>query len=402
VTTAAALEILGPKFCFQTKLEIDGKINSEGVLNGNLYIRGGGDPTLGSEHLGDKDFLLKWVEEVKKAGIKQINGQIIADGTIYDDLGVNPKWTWEDIGNYYAAGAYGISYMDNTYQLVLRSGENGTTPEILRIIPEIPAMTFENYLTSTSITYDSAFFYGAPHSYLRSIHGEIPANRFEYIIKGDIPNPGLLLAENFQDKLNESGITISKLPSDIVTNESERRVILVQESPPLSEIIKETNVHSNNGYAEQIFRYLALSKNKIGTSNGSVQVIRSFWKSKGLPVEQLFMYDGCGLSPVDAVSSQFLVDLLSYMQTISPNREAFINSLPVAGKSGTLTNFLEKTELQGKVHAKSGTISRVKCYAGYIDLKKKNYVFAIMVNNPNGTSKAVIRKMEELLLSIVQ
>ena len=263
-------------------------------------------------------------------------------------------------------------------------------------------MTFENYLTSTSITYDSAFFYGAPHSYLRSIHGEIPANRFEYIIKGDIPNPGLLLAENFQDKLNESGITISKLPSDIVTNESERRVILVQESPPLSEIIKETNVHSNNGYAEQIFRYLALSKNKIGTSNGSVQVIRSFWKSKGLPVEQLFMYDGCGLSPVDAVSSQFLVDLLSYMQTISPNREAFINSLPVAGKSGTLTNFLEKTELQGKVHAKSGTISRVKCYAGYIDLKKKNYVFAIMVNNPNGTSKAVIRKMEELLLSIVQ
>jgi D-alanyl-D-alanine carboxypeptidase/D-alanyl-D-alanine-endopeptidase (penicillin-binding protein 4) len=176
----------------------------------------------------------------------------------------------------------------------------------------------------------------------------------------------------------------------------------VQESPPLSEIIKETNVHSNNGYAEQIFRYLALSKNKIGTSNGSVQVIRSFWKSKGLPVEQLFMYDGCGLSPVDAVSSQFFVDLLSYMQTISTNRDAFFNSLPVAGKSGTLTNFLEKTALQGKVHAKSGTISRVKCYAGYIDLKRKNYVFAIMVNNPNGTSKAVIRKMEELLLSIVE
>lgn len=402
VTTATALEILGPKFCFQTKLEIDGKINSDGVLNGNLYIRGGGDPTLGSEHLGDKNFLQKWVEEVKKTGIKKINGRIIADGTIYDDLGVNPKWTWEDIGNYYAAGAYGISYMDNTYQLVLRSGANGTTPEILRIIPEIPSMTFENYLTSTSIAFDSAFFYGAPHSYLRSIHGEIPANRLEYIIKGDIPNPGLLLAENFQDELIENGIYINKLPSDIVTNESERRVILVQESPPLSEIIKETNVHSNNGYAEQIFRYLALSKNKIGTSNGSVQVIRSFWKSKGLPVEQLFMYDGCGLSPVDAVSSQFFVDLLSYMQTISPNREAFFNSLPVAGKSGTLTNFLEKTALQGKVHAKSGTISRVKCYAGYIDLKRKNYVFAIMVNNPNGTSKAVIRKMEELLLSIVE
>jgi D-alanyl-D-alanine carboxypeptidase/D-alanyl-D-alanine-endopeptidase (penicillin-binding protein 4) len=400
VTTAAALELLGPDFCFQTKLEIDGTLNSKGVLNGNLYIRGGGDPTLGSEHLGDKDFLIKWVEEIKKVGIKKITGQIIADGTIYDDQGVNPKWTWEDIGNYYAAGAYGISYMDNTYQLVLRSGIEGTTPEILRMNPDIPSLTFENYLTSTLITSDNSTIYGAPHSNLRGIRGEIPANRSEFIVKGDIPNPGLLLAEQFQDKLIDSGIDIHQLPSDIVSKTTDRRVILVQESPPLKEIIKETNIHSNNGYCEQIFRYLALQKNAIATSNGAVQVVRSFWKSKGLPVEQLFMYDGCGLSPVDAVSSQFLVDLLIYMQTISPNKEAFFNSLPVAGESGTLTNFLEKTALQGKVHAKSGTISRVKCYAGFIDLKEKNYVFAIMVNNPYGTSKEATKKIEEFLLQV--
>ena len=400
VTTAAALELLGPDFCFQTKLEIDGNLNSKGVLNGNLYIRGGGDPTLGSEHLGDKDFLIKWVEEIKKVGIKKITGQIIADGSIYDDQGVNPKWTWEDIGNYYAAGAYGISYMDNTYQLVLRSGIEGTTPEILRMNPDIPSLTFENYLTSTLVTSDNSTIYGAPHSNLRGIRGEIPANRPEFIVKGDIPNPGLLLAEQFQDKLIDNGIDIHQLPSDIVTNTADRRVILVQESPPLGEIIKETNVHSNNGYCEQIFRYLALQKNTVGTSKGAVEVVRSFWKSKGLPVEQLFMYDGCGLSPVDAVSSQFLVDLLIYMQTISPNKETFFNSLPVAGESGTLTNFLEKTLLQGKVHAKSGTISRVKCYAGFIDLKEKNYVFAIMVNNPYGTSKEATKKIEEFLLQV--
>lgn len=400
VTTATALELLGPNFCFQTKLEIDGTLNSKGVLNGNLYIRGGGDPTLGSEHLGDKDFLTKWVEEVKKAGIKKITGQIVADGTLYDDQGVNPKWTWEDIGNYYAAGAYGISYMDNTYQLVLRSGVEGTTPEILRIVPEIPAMTFENYLKSTTIAFDSAYFYGAPHSYLRSIHGEIPANRLEFIIKGDIPNPGLLLAEHFHEKLIENGVLIHQLPSDIVTKNTERRVILVHESPKLSEIIKETNVRSNNGYAEQIFRYLALNRNAIATSNGAVQVVRSFWKSKGLPVDQLFNYDGCGLSPLDAVSSQFLVDLLIYMQTISPNKEAFFNSLPVSGKSGTLTAFLQKTALQGKVHAKSGTISGVKSYAGFIENNDKNYVFAVLVNHANGTSKAVTRKIEEFLLHL--
>ena len=400
VTTATALELLGPGFCFQTKLEIDGTLNSKGVLNGNLYIRGGGDPTLGSEHMGDKAFLTKWVDEVKRAGIKKIVGQVIADGTLYDNQGVNPKWTWEDIGNYYAAGAYGISYMDNTFQLVLRSGSEGTTPEILRVIPEISALTFENHLTSTTIAFDSAYFYGAPHSYLRSIHGEIPANRMEYIIKGGIPNPGLLLAEHFQNKLVESGILISELPTDVVTKRTERKVILVQESPALSEIIKETNVHSNNGYAEQIFRYLALQKSPIASSTHAVEVVRAFWKSKGLPIEQLFNYDGCGLSPMDAVSSQFLVDLLIYMQTKSPNKAAFYNSLPVSGKSGTLTNFLQKTPLQGKVHAKSGTISGVKSYAGYIERNNNTYVFAILVNHANGTSKAVTRKMEQFLLSV--
>jgi len=400
VTTATALELLGSNFRFETKLEIDGRINSEGILNGNLYIRGGGDPTLGSEKLGDADFLNKWVEEIKKSGIKQIAGKIIADGTLYDDEGVNPKWTWEDIGNYYAAGAYGISYMDNTYQLVLRSGEEGSTPEILRSIPDIPALIFENHLTSTSIAFDSAYFYGAPHSYLRSIHGEIPANRMEFIIKGDIPNPGLLLAEHFQNKLIQNGISVNQLPSDVVSKNTDRKVILVQQSPPLNEIIKETNVHSNNGYAEQIFRYLALKNSTIASSTGAVQVVREFWKSKRLPVEQLFNYDGCGLSPLDAVSAQFLVDLLIYMKTISSNKEAFVNSLPVSGKSGTLTKFLDKTHLQGKVFAKSGTISGVKSYAGYIESNNRTYVFAILVNHADGTSKAVTHKIEEFLLQI--
>ncbi|MEI8087543.1 MAG: D-alanyl-D-alanine carboxypeptidase, partial [Paludibacter sp.] len=148
-----------------------------------------------------------------------------------------------------------------------------------------------------------------------------------------------------------------------------------------------------------LFRYLALKNNPIATSNGAVKVIKEFWKSKGLPVEQLFMYDGSGLSPVNAVSANFFVELLMYMKTKSKNNAIFFNSLPVAGESGTLSSFLKNSALQGKLHAKSGTISRVKCYAGYINLKEKTYVFSLMVNNPNGSSKAVTKKMEEFLLS---
>jgi D-alanyl-D-alanine carboxypeptidase/D-alanyl-D-alanine-endopeptidase (penicillin-binding protein 4) len=400
VTTATALELLGADFRFQTKLELDGSVSADGVLNGNLYIRGGGDPTLGSEKLGDTTFLTKWVDVIKSRGIRKINGRIIADAGLFDDEGVNPKWTWEDMGNYYAAGIYGISYLDNTYRLVLRSGSVGTTPTVLRVVPEIANLKIDNRLVSSTISIDSAYFYGAPHSDYRTVTGEIPANRAEFVTKGDIPNPAQLLAQHFTSRLIQNGVVVRDLPTDIVGSASERTTIYTQVSPSLGEIITETNVHSNNFFAENVFKYLALQNKAVATNTEAVQVVKAFWKSKGLSVDQLFMYDGSGLSPSDAVSAQFFVELLSYMQTKSVNKDIFFRSLPVAGENGTLKSFLLKTPLQGKVHAKSGTISRVKSYAGYIDTNRQQLVFALLINNPNGSSKAVTKKMEEFLLQI--
>jgi D-alanyl-D-alanine carboxypeptidase/D-alanyl-D-alanine-endopeptidase (penicillin-binding protein 4) len=88
------------------------------------------------------------------------------------------------------------------------------------------------------------------------------------------------------------------------------------------------------------------------------------------------------------------------MNNVSKNKDVFYYSLPVSGESGTLDHFLKNTFLEGKVHAKSGTLSRVKSYAGYIDKDGKKYVFAIIVNNPNGNSYAVTKRMEKFLLSI--
>jgi serine-type D-Ala-D-Ala carboxypeptidase/endopeptidase (penicillin-binding protein 4) len=400
VTTAAAMEIAGPNVSFLTLLAVDGEISKDSVLSGNLYIFGGCDPTLGSAKLGDKDFLSKWVLAVKNAGIKKITGQVIADGGILGNEGVNPHWTWEDIGNYYAAGVYGLTYMDNTCKVILRSGREGTKPEILRTIPEIKGLTFDNQLKSTKISYDSAYFYGAPHSNVRIIRGEIPANNPEFVIKCDIPNPELLLAQHFHTKLIESGVSIAQEPTDIVKNNYTFNTIFQFSSPPLSQIISETNIHSNNLFAENIFRYLGLNK-KIENTVFATQNIKSFWKSKGLPTDQLFQVDGCGLSPSNAVSAEFLVDLLTSMNK-SQNKELFFNSLPVSGETGTLSNFLKNTDLEGKVHAKSGTISRVKSYAGYLETTNKKLVFALIVNNANGGSKEVTKKIEEFLLEIAK
>lgn len=402
ITTATALELLGSDFRFETKLEIDGYINNEGTLNGNLYIRGGGDPTLGSDKLGVKEFLPKWIEAVRNAGIRKINGRLIADESIFEQQVINPKWTWQDMGNYYAPGIHGISYLDNTFRMVFRSGKIGTTPEILRVEPEILGLEVDNQLKSTTIGYDNAYFYGAPYSYDRSIYGEIPANRSEFVVKGDIPNPALLLAQHFDKLLTDSGIVFANFPIVQSTATGERKLIYSHFSLSLREIITETNVKSNNHFAEYIFKYISTIENKVGTTDGSIDIIRSYWKSKGLPIEQLFQFDGSGLSPCDAISANFFVELLTYMKTKSRYADDFYNSLPVTGGRGTLSTILVNTPLKGKVHAKSGTIESVKCYAGYIDLKNRTLVFAIMVNNPNGTSKEVVSKIEEFLLEVAK
>lgn len=401
ITTATALEILGADYRFETTLEVDGEITPTGVLNGNLYIRGSGDPTLGSSKIGNKNFLSDWVDAVMKAGIKQINGDVIADNTAFDTEGVNPKWMWEDMGNYFAAGAYGIAYKDNSYELTLNSKAVGTTPEIVKVTPNIPELTFKNYLKSTNIRFDSAYIYGAPYEYSRSIYGEIPANRTGFVIKGDIPRPGLVLARDFAWKLKSSGITVTGKGTDEVQPGS-RTAIFIHQSPPLREIIREINVTSNNLYAEHLFRHLSLRSDKLASTNASIQLINNFWKEKGLPVEELFMCDGSGLSPANAVSAHFFVSLLAYMNS-SKNSPVFRASLPIAGTNGTLRNFLSNTLLSGKVQAKSGTISRVRSYAGYINADGRQLAFAVLVNNPNAASTSPTAKMiEELLLNIVK
>ncbi len=397
ITTATALEILGKDYRFTTQLSIDGTINSEGVLVGNIIIYGNGDPTLGSAKLGNIYFLDEWLKVVQSLGIKQIKGNIIADASAYDTEGINPKWLWEDMGNYYAAGAYGISYKDNTYHLQFKSGAIGTTPEIISVTPNIPELQFSNYLKAASINYDNAYIYGAPYSYERAIYGEIPANRNSFTVKGDIPNPALILARDFAWKLKSNNIEIhGKAVAEKVKERG--KVIHTQESPPLSAIIREINVVSNNHYAEHLFRHLALQTEKTASTEAALKVIQEFWKSKGLPVEQLIMRDGSGLSPTNAVSAQFYIALLNYMKS-SANYQTFYTSLPLAGKEGTLSNFLKGTSLERKVKAKSGTLSDVRSYAGYIELNNRSYSFAIIVNYPNANSLSpTTKKIEQLLI----
>lgn len=394
ITTATALEMLGGDFRFETRIEYDGEITSAGVLNGNLYIKGGGDPTLGSYRIGDPKFLDRWIEIIRSKGIRHITGSIIADASLYDTEGFSPKWIWEDIGNYYAAGVYALSVFDNTCRVTLASGKEGTTPQVLKIDPQIDDFKLENYLIAKNIRSDSAYFYGAPFDNVRYLYGAVPLNKERFIIKGDIPNPPLFVATELSKKLKLKGIVVDNAPFVIFsTTTKPRKVLYVNYSRKLTEIVKEINHRSNNLYAEHLLKYLALKSVEQATLNRAIYIVENHWRKQGLSTDGLFLFDGSGLSPKNAISPMFFVKLLCLM-TKSSEFENFYTSLPIAGKSGTVSSFLLGSSLAGNIRLKSGSFGQVQCYVGYLS---KKYAFAVMVNNFSCSRKTVLREIEYFL-----
>ncbi|MBQ2590875.1 MAG: D-alanyl-D-alanine carboxypeptidase, partial [Paludibacteraceae bacterium] len=178
--------------------------------------------------------------------------------------------------------------------------------------------------------------------------------------------------------------------------------INVIESPVLSEIVSDINHRSNNHYAEHVYRYLG-SRHKFGSdASEGADVIKSYWKSRGLDTEGLLQFDGCGLATTNAITADFMVSLLIYEKTKAKYFDEFYESLPIAGENGTVKKLLKGTKLEGKVHAKSGSISRTQCYAGYIEWDGETYAFAVMVNNFSGVRSNVQKAIENLLLSVTE
>lgn len=397
LTTATALEVLGGDYSFPTVLEYSGAI-SEGTLRGDLYIHGYGDPMLGS---GSQTFLTDWVRAVKAAGITDIEGAVIADMSFFDGDAVNPGWLYEDVGNYYAPGIFALAYMDNTLNIQLRSGPVGSVAQVIRTIPAVEGLTFENHIRCTQIDYDGAFVHGLPYQQVRYLTGSIPSNHGLFGVQSDIPNPGLLLAQHFTATLRRMGVSVSEEASYLSETDRTRRTEIHRHmSPPLAYIVKKTNMKSVNLYAEMLFRVLGTRITVPGTIHNSDNFIHNYWRNRAVDISSAILKDGCGLAPQDGISADSFVQLLQYMDR-SPERDAFYASLPVSGKSGTLTGFLAGTPLEGRVHAKSGTIGGTKNFAGYIEMPDgRRLAFAILVNSAQGKARNIQPIIARYLLDV--
>ncbi|NLZ94644.1 MAG: D-alanyl-D-alanine carboxypeptidase/D-alanyl-D-alanine-endopeptidase [Bacteroidales bacterium] len=413
VTTATALELLGPNYRYETTLALDANNPSK------LLVVGAGDPTLGTSVFKENpySFLIDWSQKLQAKLTSVNNLKLYVVDNLFGYSGVSDEWTWIDMGNYYAAGAYGVSVFDNTYRLFFNTTNRSNSPKILRTEPEVRGLTFTNYLNLNTTGRDNGYIYGAPFSYKRILRGNIPAGRTDFSIKGDIPDPGLMLGEVLAAELSKKGIRVSEIETtqldyiSIIDSNSNPKtfkyrvgeVLHTHQSRPLTDILREVNVESNNHFAEHLIRTIGRNQNHDIYSDAlkeGIKYVNKHWTGSGVSTASLFMHDGCGLAPQNAASAELFCDLLVHMHNRSNYAKEFFASLPLAGRDGTLKYFMNNTKYNGKVRAKSGSIGGVQCYAGYLIDGNKRYAFTIMINKFTGSRSAVRKSIEQLIGSL--
>ncbi len=388
LTTGAALFMLGPQYKYETQLQYDGVLDSvSGVLDGNIYIKGSGDPSLGSAYFADKKDTLglpaKWAALIRAKGIKKVTGCVVGDDDAFESEMIPSTWIWGDMGNYYGAGACGLSFMDNKYTVYFKSNIIRAQPAtVKRIVPEIPGLSLKNNVTSgPANSGDNAYIYGAPYSYERYMTGTIPVGKDDYDVEGSMPDPAMFCAWSLKNALEkagtkvEKGATTRRLALDSIKGFG-RNTIYRHLSPELSKIVYYTNMKSNNHYAESLLKTIALAKNGWGEDNAGTDLVLNLWASKGVPVKGIYMNDGSGLSRANAISPEAETEVLRAIAADTTVFRAFYNSLPPAGA------FAEGTFADNNMRVKSGYITRARSYTGYVKNRKgKLLAFSVILNN---------------------
>ena len=394
ITTATALEVLGEDFRYTTQLFHSGKIQ-DSILYGNLIIIGAGDPSFASRYFQGKNPFEIWADSLLKKGIKSIEGDLIVDASHYDEEQIPDTWIWGDIGNYFGTGISAMNYSDNTVFVDFSSKQVGSLTTINSITPKCAGLVYENRVVAADIRSDQAYIFGAPKQNERYIQGQIPQNRGSFKVKGSVPNPALFAGYAFLDILKENGIYSSgnvylkQTKTDSVLN-----LLAQHQSPSLGELVYQTNQHSINLFAEGLLREVGLKLSGKSDFTSCTEAVKAFWAKKGLYTQSFFMEDGSGLSRFNGVSAKFMTDILVQLK----GENTFINSFPIAGISGTLSNLLKGTFAENNLRAKSGSMERVRSYAGFVKSKSgKGIAFCVIVNNYNGSSYQVRKDLEEFM-----
>lgn len=384
ITAASAQTMLDSGSPFTTRVEIRGHVN-DGVLDGNLYVVGAGDPTLGSRHFMERDsFTLAVVEWLEELGVDSIAGDIIIDNGGYPAIGVSPYWLLEDTAWEYGAGLYGINYMDNSFSMTLRLGEAGAADEMVEVV---------NMLKRGQKS-DVVAMRGEGSSLL-TVSGTLSTS--SYTSRYSMPAPEIVL---YDDMLQEFRLNGIKVGGEYIDSESGPVRSFGYDSPLRDEILKVMMFKSNNLFAEGMLRAIVKSSDDK-TYGNAVAVEKDLWSGKGMDLSTSRWLDGSGLAPVNRISPRVLASILEYMAKSGGSKE-YVGLFPRAGREGTVKSLLAKTRLEGTFAMKSGSMNGVLCYAGF-KLNAKgvpSHVVVIMVNGASCRSSEIRASIGRYLLSV--
>ncbi|MBK8502811.1 MAG: D-alanyl-D-alanine carboxypeptidase/D-alanyl-D-alanine-endopeptidase [Saprospiraceae bacterium] len=397
LVTALALKVMGADFQFQTRIGHTGTIRHD-TLFGNLIIRGFGDPSLGSAHFPEtawNDVMEALVKFVSDKGIRHIAGTIIGDASFYGLDAIAQTWPYQDLANYYGAFCTGLNFHDNKHSLHFKQNLTpGAEVNQLEIAPEVPGLSIRSLVkTGPRGSGDEAYIMGAPLQTNRYVRGTIPPGSGTFTIEGSLPDPPYFLAYHLKKNLAARGISSGEIQANYENTLDVVEWFGTLNSPALRRIVNLTNQNSINLFAEALGMR---AQDSLAVKNGDWMI--DFWAEKKVDMRGCHFEDYSGLSPFNALSAQAMVQILRIIhedQTIWPD---FLESLAVAGQSGTLRSFLKSTKAEGRVFAKSGLISGVRSYAGYmVSESGKWYAFDIMTHNSACGAQQVRKKLEQLL-----
>lgn len=411
VTTSAALGILGKDYTYKTNFYLFQKTDSvTGQNNNNLLIKGSGDPSFGSSYFYNNDslFLNPIIQKLKGKGIKKINSSIIADASYFDNS-IPSTWIWGDIGNYFGAGANGLSYHDNKFSLFYNSGTANTTTELENIFPDYfsKKITVKSNVISSG-TEDDAFVFGDPNGYTRIVKGTIPPNKKHYEVEAEMPEPALYFINQLHVELkknnlvnNETKLIVNEIPNTYQSKSEQ--LVYTHASPKLEKIVYYTNIKSNNHYAESLLKTIGATKSgKQGTTANGITAVENYWKERGVDLSGLHMADGSGLSRANTITTKIQATILSKIYRDSLMYPTFNASLPIAGKNGSMVSLCKGTFAEGNMRAKTGYINRARGYCGYVKTKSgKELAFSVLFNNYDCSPKEMKLKIEKLLVALV-
>jgi len=393
LTSISALRILGYDHKFVTTVSIVGMVE-EGVLHGNVVIKSGGDPTLGSvdfkDHYGD--FVQSWVNAVKAEGINEIKGRVLIDDSIFKGPRNAGSTEIDDVGNYYGAGAPGFSFMDNEFTVFFNTRGNGTVSSVQRTEPELPEnIHLINEVKAGSVKGDNVIIYSLENAVEIFLKGELPPNRTDFKVRGSIPNVNTFAQKFIEEKFSQAGVPcLNKLLKGPLFMKSKE--IHRTKSPDLIEILKILMRKSVNTYADVMLKHIGLESGETASFNGGVRAIKSYWKSKGLDVSGIHLEDGSGLSRKNNLTASFMTSVLS-----SVSGDMNVQKIMVESSQARSIKSMWGGEPTGFIQAKSGYIGRVRAYSGYLVKSESVYPFHFTVNNYHGSSSEMRKLMGKLL-----